>query len=104
MEGWLAYLVKLSLASPKTTDMGLGYAPTTELPMSYSPMILPSFDEEEYMNRPKENEDAADNVVPSVNEAEKLAKEVGNTTMGETRETTAQGADKDATQDLPPKL
>ena len=43
-------------------------------------MILPGFDEEEYMNRLKDDEDVADDVMAPSNEGVQLTKEVGETT------------------------
>ena len=48
----------------------------------YSPMILPSFNEGKYMNRPKEDEDAVNAIVPPMNEADQLIKEAGKTIAG----------------------
>ena len=44
-------------------------------------MVLPNFDDEMYMNRPKEDQDAATDVVAPSNVVVQLTEEVGQTTM-----------------------
>ena len=86
-------------------------APSPECPGSpvpYSPIIMPGFDEEEYVNRLEENEDAADAIVVSSNEAANLVEEVGITVVEASVEKTAKepGEDtrEDVNQDPPPEL
>ena len=59
-------------------------------------MILPDFDDEEYMNRLEEDKDAADAVVPPINEVAQLTKE--------SEKTNAKEAGEDAAHDPPPEL
>ena len=62
--------------------------------MPYSPIVLPGFDDEEYVNRSKEDKSANDVVVPS-NEVAQLADEAGQTTI--------EGTGEDAALDLLPE-
>ncbi|GFS30002.1 hypothetical protein Acr_00g0009640 [Actinidia rufa] len=72
-------------------------APEVELPESpesYSPMILPGFNEEEYMNQPAEEAPA-----------DEATEHTGEAAAEEAREDAAQDqAGEDAAQDPPPKL
>ena len=68
---------------PKDNPTWTKAAPTFEYlepPTLYSPMIIPSFNKEEYVNRPKEDEAANDVVAPS-DEAAQLAGEVTHDVM-----------------------
>ena len=53
-------------------------------------MILPNFDEKEYMNQLEEDEDSADAILAPVNEIAQLTKEAKKTTTEEAREDAAQ--------------
>ena len=65
MEGWLACLTELGISEDNLAWAKVALVP--EPPVPYSPMILSSFDKEEYMNWPEEDEDVADAVVAPVN-------------------------------------
>ena len=69
MNGWLACLKELGILedNPAWTKA----APTPEYPepsTPYSPMIFLDFDEEEYVNRPEDEEDVLGLVVALSNE------------------------------------
>ena len=105
MEGWLTCLDEFSIHKDNPAWAKVAPAPELPKPLAfYSPMILPSFDEEEYMNRMKEDQDVANAVVPPVNEADKPVKEAGKTTTEEIRKTTAEGTGEDAARDPLPEL
>ncbi|GFZ08918.1 hypothetical protein Acr_20g0007260 [Actinidia rufa] len=109
MEGWFACLAKLGILQDNPAWSKA--APAAELPNShetYSPMILPGINEEEYMNRPDEedgeaapaNEDSqpigvapqpVEGVVPPMEEATQLVEEADKIATEE--------AVEDATQD-----
>ncbi|GFS40390.1 hypothetical protein Acr_00g0068260 [Actinidia rufa] len=73
--GVLACLSKLNIPEDNPTWAKVAPVPKfLESPMPYSPMILPDFDEEEYVNRPEEEEDVPDSVVALGDEAAYLAK------------------------------
>ncbi|GFS46133.1 hypothetical protein Acr_00g0100310 [Actinidia rufa] len=81
-EGWLSCLKKLGV--PEDNLAWTRATPVPEFPESlvpYSPMILPGFDEEEFLNRPKEDEVAFEPVpdlaVASDIEVADPAEEVG---------------------------
>ncbi|PSS07836.1 Cortactin-binding protein like [Actinidia chinensis var. chinensis] len=83
-----------------------------ESPTPYSPMILPGFDEEEYMNRPDEDEDISEPIhareMAPTNEDANLAEEARKTiaeVYGE-RSVEEIGRDdgEDASRDPPPEL
>ena len=77
-------------------------------PAPYSAIILPDFDEEEYINRSKEDEDAADATMALGNEASNLMEEAGRTVAKAFREKATEepkeDTGEDAAQDLPPEL
>ncbi|GFY85506.1 hypothetical protein Acr_04g0002440 [Actinidia rufa] len=73
-------------------------------PMSYYPLILPGFDELEYVNRPKEGENATDVVVPLVNEAANLTEVAEKAAMEESVEGIKEEAREDVAQDPPRAL
>ena len=94
-EGWLACLAELRVLEDNPAWAKTAPAPEFLKPLApYSPIILPGFDEEEYVNRPKEDE-VVDEVVDPSNEAAQLADEAGQTTV--------EGTGEDATQDLLPE-
>ena len=56
MEGWLACLIELRIPEENLALAKIASAPKLlEPPVPYSPMILLDFDEEGYMNWPKED-------------------------------------------------
>ena len=84
MEGWLACLTELGILEDNPAWAKVAFAHELPEPLApYSPMILRNFDEDEYMNRLKEDEDAADAGVPSVNEVAQILDEAGMTTTEE---------------------
>ena len=96
MEGWLACLTELGV--PEDNPTWAKAAPGPEFlvpPTSYSPIVLPSFNEEEYINRSEEEEEATDDVVSLSNKVAQLADEA--------RQTAIEGTGEDAILDLPPK-
>ena len=113
MEGWLACLAELGV--PEDNPTWAKAAPTPEFPepsTPYSLIVLPDFEEEEYVNRPEEDEVVDDVVAPS-DEAAQLAGEFANDVMApsdetakladEVGQTDAEGAGEDATLDLSPE-
>ena len=97
MEGWLACLTKLGIPEDNLAWAKATPAPELSEPLApYSPVILPDFDEEEYMKRSKKDKDVADAVVPPVNEIAQLTEEAGRTN--------AEEAGEDETQDSPLEL
>ncbi|GFZ14427.1 hypothetical protein Acr_24g0006170 [Actinidia rufa] len=98
MDGWLACITKLGI--PKDNPTWAKITPEAELLKSlkhHSPMILPSFNEEEYMNQPTEEdgEEAPTNeVFEPIREA--VTKEAGEIAADEFGEIIA--------QDPPPEL
>ncbi|GFZ00995.1 hypothetical protein Acr_14g0006300 [Actinidia rufa] len=82
LEGWIACLAELDI--PKDNPTWTKDALALEFPEFLAPyllMILPSFDEEEYMNKPEDDEDVPD-LIPDLvmapsNEAATLTEEVG---------------------------
>ena len=68
MEGCLACLTKVGIPEDNPTWAKVALA--LELPepaVPYSPMILPSFDEEKYMNQSEEDKDAVNAVGDLIN-------------------------------------
>ena len=74
----------------------------------YSPIVLPCFDKEEYVNRSEEDEGVVDATMVLGNEVTNLAEESKRTvaeTFGEkSAEETREDADEDAARDPPPEL
>ena len=80
--------------------------------MPYSPIVLPGFDEEEYVNRPEKDE-ATDNVMAPFDEAAQIAGEVTYDVMApfdeaaqladEAGQTAIEGASEDAALDFSSK-
>ena len=107
LKGWLACLAELGV--PEDNPAWAKATPASEFlepPAPYLPIILSAFDEEEYVNRPKEDEtaddvvalsnkaaqlvdEASDDVVTPSNEAAQLADEVGQTAVEGTSEDVA---------------
>ena len=90
MEEWLACLAELGI--PNDNPAWVKAAPTPELYkpfVPYSPMILPGFNKEEYMNWVKEDKDVANVVVPPISDTTQP--------MEEAEKTAAKGAGKGAT-------
>ncbi|GFS41177.1 hypothetical protein Acr_00g0072800 [Actinidia rufa] len=90
LEGWLTCMAELIVLKDNPAWTKAALAPEfPEPPTPYSPMILPSFNEE-YMNRPDEDEDVLEPVVAPVvaptNEAANLAEETGGMVAKESRE------------------
>ena len=76
MEGWFACLTEFGIPEDNPAWDKAAHAPELPEPLTpYSPMILPDFDEEEYMTWPEEDEDAAYAIVASVNEAAQFTEE-----------------------------
>ena len=76
IEGWIACLTEFGIPEDNPAWDKAAHAPELPEPLTpYSPMILPDFDEEEYMNWPEEDEDAAYAIVASVNEAAQFTEE-----------------------------
>ena len=68
MEGCLACLTKVGIPEDNPTWAKVALAPELpELAVPYSPMILPSFDEEKYMNQSEEDKDAVNAVGDLIN-------------------------------------
>ena len=96
MEGWLACLAELGV--PEDNPTWAKAAPGPEFlvpPTSYSPLVLPRFNEEAYLHRSEEEEAATDAVVSLSNKAAQLADEA--------RQIVIEGTGEDAILDLPPK-
>ena len=96
----------MSLASLKTAQLGPKVAPIDELPESpkpYSPLILPDFNEEEYMNQPAE-EDGEEAQVNEFAEhgRETTTEETGEATtgVGETSADVGEAAAQDPPNEL----
>ncbi|GFZ14408.1 hypothetical protein Acr_24g0005980 [Actinidia rufa] len=76
--------------------------PAPKFPKSsppYSPMVLPGFNELEYLNRPEESEDAADVTGSLITEATNLIEEAGMVSLEESMEGVTKVIVKDASQD-----
>ena len=112
MEEWLACLSELEV--PEDNLAWAKAAPTPEFPepsTPYSLIVLPDFEEEEYVNRPEEDEVVDDVVAPS-DEAAQLAGEFANDVMApsdktaqltnEAGQAAAEGAGEDAALNLSP--
>ena len=86
LEGWCACPTELGILEDNPAWAKATSAPEfPDLPTPYSLIILPSFDEEEYTNRPEEDEDVVDVVVAPITEVDKLVKEAEKTTAKEAR-------------------
>ena len=105
MEGWLACLFELGIFKDNPAWAKAALAP--KFPESlepYSPLVLPNFDDEEYVNHPEEDDDALDVHVAPGNEAVNPTGEVGRTIAEGSGEKTTKEDGGDATRDPLPKL
>ncbi|GFZ07042.1 hypothetical protein Acr_18g0012120 [Actinidia rufa] len=97
LEGFLAFLSELDIF--ENNPMWSKAAPTPEFTESstpYSPMVLPSFDKEEYANRTEEDEGVAYLVITLSNKAAHLSEEA--------KEKTTKEVVEGASRDPPPQL
>ncbi|GFS32684.1 hypothetical protein Acr_00g0024020 [Actinidia rufa] len=113
LEGWRPCLAELSILEDNLAWNKAALAPKfLESLTPYSPMILPGFDEDEYMNRPDEDEDISEPILARdmapTNEAANLAEEARKTiaeVYGERSvEETRRDDGEDASRDPPPEL
>ncbi|GFS36310.1 hypothetical protein Acr_00g0045300 [Actinidia rufa] len=113
LEGWLTYLAELGILEDNPAWTKVALIPEfPESPMPYSPMILSSFDEEKYVNRPDEAEDVpkpllARDVAPTnraANPTEETGEMIARVSRERSVEETGRDDGEDASQDPPHEL
>ena len=105
LEGWLDYLAELGIPEDNPTQFKAAPAPEyPEPPAPYSPIVLPNLDEDEYVNRSEEDEDATNATVVLGNASTNLVEEAGVAIVEASRERTTEEPEEDVVRDLPPEF